>query len=210
MIIKNAQRGITSWPFRQKVYGTLEVILGLGRLPFQHRDNSQAPEDFSGTGDSRQAFPQSLFGAADIIFAEFHESQREAILVVVRISANGFLEDFFGAGRFAEMRVDVADQRQVSIILLARRRNLLGGFKRLRIEAFAEISVGQIKFHVIRIRIGTQGRLEMLDGVVIQTVSSKQNTHPGLRAVVARADLVKPRNCFSRIFEFGQLQISLG
>src|SRR5205823_4896345 len=108
LIIKNAQSGIAPGPLRQKVHGTLEIFRGLRSLPFQHGDDSQAPEDFSGAGNSRQTFPQRLFGAADIIVAELDECEREVILVVVRIAADGLLENLFGAGRVAEMRMDVA------------------------------------------------------------------------------------------------------
>ena len=54
---------------------------------------------------------------------------------------DGFLENFLGARSVAEMSLDVAKQGQVSIVLLARRRNLLGSFERLRIKTFAEISI---------------------------------------------------------------------
>ena len=106
--------------------------------------------------------------------------------------------------------MDVTEQRQVSIVLLARRRNLLGSFKRLRIEAFAEIRISQIKFHVVGIRIGVQGRLEMLNGIVVQTVASQQYARAGLCPVVTGAELIKLRDCFSRVFEFAQFQIRFG
>ena len=154
-------------------------------LSFQRRDDSQAPEDLSGTGNSRQTFPQGLFGATDIIFAEFDQSQRKIILVIVRIALDGLAENFLSAGRVAEMSMDIAQQRQVSIVLLACGRNLLGSFERLRIEAFAKIRISQIKSHVVGNRIRAQGRLEMLNSVVVQTVAGQQYAHSSLCAVIA-------------------------
>ncbi len=49
------------------------------------------------------------------------------------------------------MRVDVAEQRQKCGVLLAGCRNLLGSFERLRIQALAEVSVGQVELHIVGI-----------------------------------------------------------
>ena len=95
------------------------------------------------------------------------------------------MENSFGAGRVAQTRMDVTEQRQVSIVLLTRRRNLLRSFERLRVEALAKVGIHQIKFHVVGIRVGAEGRLEMLNGVVVQTVAGQQYTLSGLCAVVA-------------------------
>src|SRR2546430_15029502 len=135
LIIKSAQGGITTGPLRQKVHGALEVLRSLRGLPFQGRDDSQSPEDFSGAGNSRQPLAQRFFGSADVIFAELDESKGEVILVIVRIAFDGFTENFFSPGCVTKMGLDVTEQRQESIVLLARRRNLPRSFERLGIEA---------------------------------------------------------------------------
>ena len=118
LVIKNTERGIASGPLRQQVHGALEVLRGLRGLPLQGGDDSQTPQDFSGTGNPRQPLAQRFFGAGDVIFAELDESEREVILVVVRIALNGFTENFLSAGRVAQMRMDISEQRQESVILL--------------------------------------------------------------------------------------------
>ena len=85
------------------------------------------------------------------------------------------------------MNLDIAQQRQESIILLAWCRNLsVQRFERFRVEPFAEVSIGQIEFHVVGIGIGAQCRLEMLDGVVVQTVTREQYADARLGAIVVR------------------------
>ena len=90
-------------------------------------------------------------------------------------------------GSLAKMRVDVSEQRQKGGVLLARCRYLLGGFERLGVKAFAEVGVGQVEFHIVGVGTGVQGRLKMLDGVVVQAEAGEQHAHSGLSAIVARA-----------------------
>jgi hypothetical protein len=115
-----------------------------------------------------------------------NEGERKIVLVVIRISADRLPENLFSPGRVTKTRVDVPEQSQEGIILLARRRDLPRGFKRLGIKAFAEVSIGQIEFHVVGIGICVQRHLEMLDGVVVQTVPSEQYTRAGWGALVTR------------------------
>ncbi len=71
------------------------------------------------------------------------------------------------ADTIAKMRVDVSEQGEERVVLLPRRRDLIGGQQRLGIIAFSEIGVGHIEFHVIQIGIRVQGRLEMLDSFIV-------------------------------------------
>ena len=89
------------------------------------------------------------------------------------------------------------------------REHLLGSFERLGVKALAEVSVGQVEFHIIGVRTGAQRILKMRDGVVVQAETGEQHADPGLSAIVARAYLVKLRDGLASLVELPQLQIRL-
>src|SRR6476661_9294265 len=107
------------------------------------------------------------------------------------------------------MSVNVSEQGQESRVLLTRSRNVLGRLECLGIGAFAEIGIGQVEFYVIGVRAGAQGRLEMLDGVVVQMEAGEQHTYSSLSAIVARTELVKLRDRTPGFLDLSQFQICL-
>ena len=87
---------------------------------------------------------------------------------------------------------------------------MLGGSERLGVEAFAKVSVSQIVFQVVGIGIGTQRRLEMHDGIVVQTETGKQYAHSRLRAIIAGAELVELRDSIASFIGLAHFQIGFG
>ena len=85
------------------------------------------------------------------------------------------------------MRLDIPQQGEKGMVLLAVCRNLLGDLECLRVHAFAEIGVSQVELDVVRIGIRVHGRLEMLNGILVQTVACQQDSYPGLCPKVSGA-----------------------
>ena len=108
------------------------------------------------------------------------------------------------------MGLDVSQQSEKSVIVLPGRGNLLGSVERLGITSFVKICIGEVELHVIGIRICLQGCLEVLKGIVVPTISGKQNANPGLRAIVVRTHLIKLCDGLPRNVDLSKLQISLG
>ena len=95
----------------------------------------------------------------EIVFAKLDQSEREIVLVVVGILADGTAEDFGCFGGVTHVNLDVSQQREEGIVLLAGGGNRLGGIERLMVETGAEVSIGQIEFHVVRLGIGRRSVL---------------------------------------------------
>ena len=78
------------------------------------------------------------------------------------------------------------------------------------VETGAEVSIGQIEFHVVRLGIGTQRALKMLDGVIVQTVTREQYANASLSAIVVGADLIELRDHLPGFVPFPEPQVSFG
>ena len=96
LIVEHAEGGIAAGPFGEKVDGALQAVGGLRRIAVESGDDAESPENFSGAGDAREALRESGFGFGEISAAELHETERKIILVVVRIAADGVLENLRG------------------------------------------------------------------------------------------------------------------
>ena len=162
--------------------------------------------------DGMRASPwRSVAAAPSTIFAaQLNERERQIILIVVGIAVNRVAENFGGVRGVAEMRVDVAEQREVGVVLAAFFGDLIRGVERLLVKTFAEIGVGEIEFHVVGIGIGFQRGLKMQDRVVVEAIAREQHADSGLRAVIAGAELVELFHGFARVGDFAEFQICFG
>ena len=98
----------------------------------------------------------------------------------------------------------ISDEREIGIVLLTLAGDLLSNFERSGVLTLSKISVGEIEFHVVGIRICFQGRLKMLDGIVIQIVARKENADAGLRAEIPSAQLIDLGHSFACVVDFSQ------
>ena len=119
LIVKDAESRVSAWPLGQQIYGTLELFRGLGVVTFQCGDEAEAPEDFSGPWNALAAFRQSFLCPARIVGTELKQGETEIVLVVVRIAGDGVTINFRRMGGITDMRVDIAKQSKVGIILLS-------------------------------------------------------------------------------------------
>ena len=166
---------------------------------------------FPEPGIRARPFLQSLLGAVEIIVAKLDQSQREIVLVVVGIAADGVAKNFrrFGGRRLDALRYLRASERNASSCWPAA-ETVLRGTKRVGVLTLAEISVRQIEFHVVGVGICTQRGLKMLNGIVVQAITREQNADAGLGAIVIRADLIKLRDGLPGVRRFAELQVSFG
>ena len=67
---------------------------------------------------------------------------------------------------------------------------LLRRFECFAVRTLSEERICKVEFHIIGVRIRAQGRLKMLDGIVIQPIASQQHAYAGLRAVIVGAELI--------------------
>ena len=148
---------------------------------------------------------QSVFCSGDIASAKFDERERKVILVVVGVFGDGVLENFGSMRDVAEVGIDIAEKSEESGVFLAVGRNRLRGFEGLGVRDFAEKRVGKVEFYVVGIGIGVESGLEMLNGVVIETIAGEKNADAGLRAVVGRAEFIELGDGFASFVEIAEL-----
>src|SRR6202034_420573 len=210
LVVEDTERGVTAGPLRQQVDSMLQVLGGLRSLSSYHRGQPQAPRQVSRGRNTHQPLLQCLLRAGEIMVTKLDQSQRQVVLVVVRISAYGVAKNLDGLAGVARMGLDVSQQSEKSVVGLPGRGNLLGSLERLRIMSFAEICIGEVELHVIGIRICLESCLEVLNRIVVPTISRKQTPNPGLRAIVVRTHLIKLCDGRPRNVDLSKLQISLG
>src|SRR5207247_6145669 len=86
-----------------------------------HRQDSHPPKDSSRVRDSFETAPQGLPRGGSITCSYLGQGQREIVLVVVRARLGGPLKNADGLSDAAEMRIHIAEQREVSVVILSRR-----------------------------------------------------------------------------------------
>jgi len=171
LIVENAERGVAARPLGKEIDGALEPLGRLWRFTFEHGDNAEPPRNFARRRNSCQPLPQRCRGAIEIFASQLRERERQIVLIVVGIAMDRVAENFGGARRVAEMRVDVAEQREIGIVLAAFFGDLIRRIERLLIKTFAKIGVGEIEFCVVGFGIGFQRGLKMRDGVVVEAIT---------------------------------------
>ena len=143
------------------------------------------------------------------MLAQLQQRQREIVLIVVRIAADGIAVNLFSVRRIIKVRVDISQQSQVGIVCAALLRNLLRSIESLRIKALAEISIRKIELDIVGIWIYLCSSLEVLDGIVVQMVASKLYPRSGQDPLVVCASLIELRDRAFRLLHFSRFQISL-
>jgi len=106
--------------------------------------------------------------------------------------------------------IDVAEEREIGVVFLAVGGDGLRSVEGRLILTFAEIGVGEIEFHVVRIGIGFCGGLKMSDGVVVLMIAGEQHADACLGAKIFAAELVKLCDGGAGVVEPSQFQIGFG
>src|SRR5580698_10793905 len=69
LVIKNAERRITSRPLGKKIDGALEALGGLRRFAFENGDDAEPPGNFARRRDACESLAERRGGAIDIFAA---------------------------------------------------------------------------------------------------------------------------------------------
>ncbi len=150
LIVKNAERGVTPGPLGQNSTArSSRAAACAGVLPSSTETIPMPQRILPEPGIRARPFCSVAFAPATSFSRNCTSVSERVIQVVVGISGNRITEYLRGAGRLTQMSVTVAQQSQESRVLLSCGRNLLSSFERLRVSAFAEISIGQVEFYVV-------------------------------------------------------------
>ncbi len=76
-------------------------------------------------------------------------------------------------------------------------------------HSLAKICVGQIELDFVGFGIRAQCVLEVDDGLVVKAVLGKQNSNPGLSAIVIGAELIQLGDCLQSFFILAKFQVCL-
>src|SRR5207302_1983362 len=122
----------------------------------------------------------------------------------------GPLKNADGLSGAAEMRIHVAEQREVSVVILSRRGDVSEHLEGASVITELKIRRRQIVSGIVRAGIGPQSCLEVLDRLRIHPVARQQDARAQHGSSIAAAQLVKLVNHLARLVRLAELEMRLG
>ena len=105
--MENTQGSIAARPFGSKSTSRWKCRPASAVLP-SGRSKTQAPKNLSRAWDAGLSLQQCLLCASDVMLPQLQQRQRQIILIVVWITADGIAVNLFSAGGVTQVRVDIS------------------------------------------------------------------------------------------------------